>query len=145
MRSRIFLLLFSVIAAGTAIFPACQDASSSKETSRKSKEPDDPGRITALPDTCKYPADNPYSVEKKELGRLLFYDPILSGGKDVACATCHHPEYGYAESLEISIGVNGTGLGEQRRFNAHNDIPFTNRNSQSVLNTAFNGTDINGH
>lgn len=116
-----------------------------QEPERAKKEPDDMGRIAALPDTCRYPADNPPTSEKTALGRLLFYDPILSGGKDVACATCHHPEFGYAESLEISIGVNGSGLGEQRTFNTPNDIPFTKRNSQSILNTAFNGIDINGN
>ena len=82
---------------------------------------------------------------KNSTRKIAFYDPILSGGKDVACATCHHPEFGYAESLEISIGVNGSGLGEQRTFNTPNDIPFTKRNSQSILNTAFNGIDINGN
>ena len=134
-----------VILNGTALFQACQDGAEQKEPPHKAKVPDDPGRIAALPDSCRYPADNPYSVEKKELGRLLFYDPILSGGKDISCATCHHPEFGYAESQEISIGVNGVGLGDNRRFNAGNDIPFTKRNSQSVLNTAFNGIDVNGH
>ncbi len=79
-----------------------------------------------------------------ELGRLLFYDPVLSGGKDVACATCHHPDFGYAESIDLSIGVNGKGLGEKRRFNQGNNIPFTKRNSQSLLNTAFNGIGPDG-
>lgn len=93
----------------------------------------------------KSPADNPSTPQKVELGRLLFYDPILSGDKDVSCASCHHPEYGYAEGLELSIGVNGTGLGEMRRFNEPNNIPFTKRNSQSILNAAFNGIDTKGN
>jgi cytochrome c peroxidase len=75
---------------------------------------------------------------------LLFYDPILSGNKDVACATCHHPEYGFGESLEISIGVNGNGLGNKRNFKLPNDIPFVKRNSQTIVNTAFNGISNNG-
>lgn len=29
----------------------------------------------------------------EELGRLLFWDPILSGSRDTACATCHHPDF----------------------------------------------------
>ena len=108
------------------------------------KIPLPPGRISALPKDYLSPADNPTTAEKIELGRLLFYDPILSGSKDVACASCHHPEFGYAESLPLSIGVNGQGLGEKRRFLAKNDIPFTKRNSQTLLNTAFNGIDENG-
>ena len=96
-------------------------------------------RFSALPEEVKFPDDNPYSEAKAELGRLLFFDPILSGDKDVACATCHHPSNGYAEFLEISIGVNGHGFGSKRAFKEPNSIPFTKRNSQTVLNTAFNG------
>jgi cytochrome c peroxidase len=77
------------------------------------------------------------------LGKLLFYDPILSGDQDVACATCHHPDNGYAEFRDISIGVNGQGFGSRRRFKQPNDIPFVRRNAHSILNTAFNGISNN--
>lgn len=99
-------------------------------------------RFDALPVEVKAPENNPTSPSKVELGRLLFFDPILSGNRDVACATCHHPSSGYAESLEISIGVNGHGFGASRAFRQPNDIPFTKRNSPTVLNTAYNGMDI---
>lgn len=46
----------------------------------------------ALPRSVKSPIDNPTSETKVQLGKLLFFDPILSGNKDVACATCHHPD-----------------------------------------------------
>ncbi|ODS82337.1 MAG: hypothetical protein ABS46_09310, partial [Cytophagaceae bacterium SCN 52-12] len=95
--------------------------------------------LGALPLDVAHPPDNPTTPEKVGLGRLLFFDPILSGNKDVACATCHQPDFGYAEFLETSIGVNGRGVGSKRRFLEPNDIPFTKRNSQSILNTAFNG------
>jgi cytochrome c peroxidase len=95
--------------------------------------------VGALPTSAMAPADNPSTPKTVELGRILFYDPILSGSKDVACATCHHPDYGYAESQELSIGVNGIGLGELREFASPNDIPFARRNAHSILNTAFNG------
>lgn len=99
-------------------------------------------RFSALPKTVKSPADNPMTKEKITLGKLLFFDPVLSGNKDVACATCHHPSNGYAESLELSIGVNGSGFGRNRSFNQPNDIPFTKRNSPTVLNAAFNGINV---
>ena len=133
-----------VILLSGLMLNGCQSGNGDNQKGAKKAEPDDLGQIAALPDTCRYPVDNPPSLEKTELGRLLFYDPILSGGKDVSCATCHHPEFMYAESLELSIGVNGTGLGEHRLFSDANDIPFTKRNSQSLLNTAFNGIDITG-
>ena len=96
----------------------------------------------ALPESVNAPKDNPTTPQKVALGKLLFFDPILSGNKDVACATCHHPDNGYAEFLDISIGVNGKGFGSKRVFNQPNDIPFVKRNSNTVLNTAFNGIDI---
>lgn len=98
----------------------------------------------ALPKTVIDPKDNIASTEKIELGRLLFYDPILSGDKDVACATCHHPDNGYAEYRDLSIGVNGTGLGFSRTFKQPNTIPFVKRNAHTILNTAFNGIKTKG-
>ena len=100
--------------------------------------------LTALPEAVAAPPDNPQTPEKVELGRLLFWDPILSGNRQVACATCHHPQFGYAENLDLSIGVDGAGLGEARRFVAADPIPFVKRNSQTILNTAFNGIDLQG-
>lgn len=99
-------------------------------------------RTSALPLEIKTPIDNPTTSEKVTLGKLLFFDPMLSGNKDVACATCHHPATGYAELLDISIGVNGTGLSSKRRFKSPNDIPFVQRNAHTIVNTAFNGIDL---
>jgi len=121
----------------TGLIASCNAGSNPKK--RVKLIPDDISVLGALPLTVPVPDDNPMTSEKTELGKLLFFDPILSGNKDVACATCHHPEYGFAESLEISIGVNGSGLGLSRVFNQPNDIPFVKRNSQTVVNTAFNG------
>jgi cytochrome c peroxidase len=74
----------------------------------------------------------------------LFWDPVLSGPKDVACATCHHPELGYAEDRDVSIGVGGIGLGEDRRVGRDSTIPLVKRNSQTILNVAFSGSDETG-
>lgn len=137
----ILLLLTGIVAVN-----ACQSTGKPAEQSTVAEKKELPGlgTIDALPLSYRSPADNPTTPEKVELGRLLFYDPVLSGGKDVACATCHHPDFGYAESIDLSIGVNGKGLGEKRRFHDINNIPFTKRNSQSLLNTAFNGIGPNG-
>ena len=70
-------------------------------------------RLAALPAQPAAPADNPSTPERVALGRLLFWDPILSGQKDVACATCHHPSLGYSDGLDLSIGANGVGLGRR--------------------------------
>jgi cytochrome c peroxidase len=101
-------------------------------------------RFAALPADVKATADNPGTPDKIALGRLLFWDPVLSGNQDVACATCHHPRFGYAENRDISIGVTGTGLGASRHFQRDGAVPFVKRNSQTILNTAFNGISDGG-
>jgi len=74
-----------------------------------------------------------------ELGRLLFWDPILSGDKDVACATCHHPDFAYADGRELSLGPGSVGLGPSRVDLTDGRVPVVKRNSPTVLNTVFNG------
>ncbi|OED34650.1 hypothetical protein AB833_32090 [Chromatiales bacterium (ex Bugula neritina AB1)] len=76
------------------------------------------------------------NTQQAELGRLLFWDPILSGDRDVACATCHLPEAGYTDGQHQAIGVGGMGRGEERTIGHTGRVP---RNSQTVLNTAWNG------
>jgi cytochrome c peroxidase len=98
----------------------------------------------ALPQSPTAPAGNPTTPAKVSLGRLLFWDPVLSGPKDVACATCHHPEFGYAENRDVSVGVGGTGLGHRRRPARGSTIPLVKRNSQTILNVAFSGSDESG-
>ena len=97
-----------------------------------------------LPEIVEEPKDNISNAEKIRLGKLLFYDPILSGNKDVACVTCHHPNFGYAEPLDISIGVNGVGLGLKRKFKNPDSVNFVKRNANTILNTAYNGITIKG-
>ncbi|MEO0528087.1 MAG: cytochrome c peroxidase [Bacteroidota bacterium] len=94
--------------------------------------------ISPLPQYTSVPDNNELTREKISLGRQLFWDPILSGNRDVACATCHHPDKGYADALDLSIGFGGIGLGERRTGTIR-----AQRNAHTVLNTAFNGITIN--
>src|SRR6185503_2141908 len=96
-------------------------------------------RLAALPVALPAPPDNPTTPERVALGRLLFWDPILSGQKDVACATCHHPAFGYSDGLDLSIGTHGVGRGPARAFPPDHPARPVKRNSQTVLNVAFNG------
>ncbi|SFC11408.1 cytochrome-c peroxidase [Tropicimonas isoalkanivorans] len=59
-----------------------------------------------------YAPVNPAMVE---VGHLLFWDPILSGNQNIACATCHHPRFGTSDGVSLSLGEGGTGLGPDRR------------------------------
>lgn len=93
--------------------------------------------VRPLPLTVPEPPDNPTTDAKVELGRMLFWDPILSGNRDVACATCHHPAHAYADGRDRSVGVDGRGLGADRKPGSHSQ-PIA-RNSMTVLDVAFNG------
>lgn len=75
---------------------------------------------------------NPLEVE---LGQLLFWDPILSGNRNISCGTCHHPRFGTSDGLSLGLGEGGMGLGPDRRANPANlpeqRIP---RNSPALFN-----------
>ena len=49
-----------------------------------------------------------------EVGRLLFFDKILSGNRNISCSTCHHPAFGTSDGLSLGIGEGGTGIGPSR-------------------------------
>lgn len=51
-----------------------------------------------------------FSAEQIDLGRLLFFDPVLSGNGEISCATCHQPEKGFSDGLPHSEGASGTGI-----------------------------------
>lgn len=68
------------------------------------------------------PPDNPPTAETIGLGRRLYYDPILSSDNTVSCATCHSPQYGFADPKPVSEGV-----GKQKGT----------RNSPPVINAAY--------
>ncbi|WP_238368501.1 cytochrome-c peroxidase [Mesobacterium pallidum] len=55
-----------------------------------------------------------------ELGQLLFYDPVLSGNRNISCASCHHPRFGTGDGVALSIGEGGMGLGPERRIDPEN-------------------------
>jgi cytochrome c peroxidase len=96
-------------------------------------------RLSALPRQAAAPAANPTSPARVDLGRLLFWDPILSGGRDVACATCHHPDFGYTDGRDLPLGINAAGLGPSRASSGGIPVRPVKRNSQTLLNVAFNG------
>src|SRR5512134_1195242 len=51
----------------------------------------------------------PQNPAKVALGRALFFDKMLSGNRDVACATCHDPSAALTDGRSLAIGTGGTG------------------------------------
>ena len=108
----------------------------------KSNDPDNPGPIDLPNDLLEFPyqlddytlqyptwlgqieipADNPMTVQGVDLGRRLFFDPILSADSTMSCSTCHDPSLSFSDGLTTSPGIDGI-LGR--------------RSSMSLINIAF--------
>ncbi|MBL7807900.1 MAG: c-type cytochrome [Saprospiraceae bacterium] len=56
----------------------------------------------------EFPADNKPTVQGVMLGRMLFYEKLLSKDGSQACADCHRQPDGFSDSLQFSIGVEKT-------------------------------------
>ena len=63
------------------------------------------GLKTALPEVR-----DGFTPQQIDLGRYLFFDPVLSKDGTIACASCHQPEKGFSDGLAKSIGVNHSKL-----------------------------------
>lgn len=87
-------------------------------------------------DTESNPNFRTFDSETVELGRLLFFDPVLSGNRNIACATCHHPAFGTSDGVSLSIGEGGIGLGPKRRLPESDNRPEQRigRNSPALFN-----------
>ena len=57
------------------------------------------------PNDIPYPSENPYSAAKSEIGRSLFFDPIMSGSSNISCSTCHNPSLSWGDGLPRAIGA----------------------------------------
>jgi cytochrome c peroxidase len=78
--------------------------------------------LYARPTEIPFPKDNPYTPEKAELGKTLFFDPRLSRVAAAACVSCHNPSFGWEDGRPTAIGDNMVAL---------------RRNSPSILNRAW--------
>ncbi len=68
------------------------------------------------------PEDNPLTVEGIDLGRRLFYDPILSGDSTQSCSSCHQQKFAF---------------GDQRKFSEGMDKIEGERNSMPIINSGW--------
>ena len=76
------------------------------------------------------------NVTKVQLGKLLFHDKILSGNRNISCATCHHALTDTGDGLSLPVGEGGQGLGVTRDTGVgddaiHERVP---RNAPPVFN-----------
>jgi cytochrome c peroxidase len=72
--------------------------------------------------SVQYPADNQPNEDKKELGKMLFFDPRLSSSGQIACASCHDPQLGWGDGKRVAFG-------HDRQLGA--------RNAMTIFNTGY--------
>ena len=72
--------------------------------------------------------------ELVHLGKSLFFDKILSGNKNISCATCHFSTTGTSDNLPVSIGTGGEGLAENRVQGSGHFVP---RNAPAAFNMGY--------
>jgi parallel beta-helix repeat protein len=95
------------------------------------------------------------TAEQIELGRLLFFDPVLSQNNDIACASCHQPDLGFSDGRPTSVGTSGVPVqrsapslwnvgfvqnlfwdGRETSLEKQAEIPLTNPDEMGVTDTA---------
>ena len=118
-KPRTNLPLVVLIAVTTlALLAACAPASKPAATATVPATATSAPTATPLPapeprpsptwSPLRTPPDNPSTPAKVELGRQLFYDPALSAGNDMSCATCHHPDQGFSNGEAVSEARPGS-------------------------------------
>ncbi|MEQ8232164.1 MAG: cytochrome c peroxidase [Gammaproteobacteria bacterium] len=80
-----------------------------------------------LADAPPHPADNAPSAARVELGKMLFFDPRLSGDGNMSCATCHNPLLGWSDGLPTAKGVKSRVL---------------DRATPTIVNAAYNAIQM---
>lgn len=121
---RIFFKSLLFLVLGLLVFDACKKETVQEEPSGEVYDPTpyEIERPQGFPDII-IPDDNPMTEEGIQLGRMLYYDKILSGDNSQSCASCHAPEFSFTD--------NG------KRFSEGIDGSMGNRNAPSVINTAW--------
>lgn len=113
VRARIFWLATGLLLA--VMFHAAQSGAAAEENMPRP-------RLSPIAKHAPSPPENPTTAAKVELGKLLFFDPRLSGDNTLSCAACHTPDKAFADGVARSPGKEGKRLA---------------RNSPTVLNSGF--------
>jgi cytochrome c peroxidase len=101
------LIFICVVASAFAFIPAPEDTPiplDQQGGGARQGETSTTGLQAALPELA------PVDEQQAALGKLLFYDPILSADNDRSCATCHHPDMGFSDGRPVSEGAHGEDL-----------------------------------
>lgn len=68
------------------------------------------------------PLGTPPTGAEVELGKQLFFDPLLSQDGTVSCSTCHNPRFGWSDGRSVAVGIRGQS---------------GTRNSPTIINASY--------
>lgn len=88
-----------------------------------------------------------FDPKQAKLGQLLFYDKILSGNQNIACATCHHHDFNSTDGVSLGIGEGGAGLSMKRSAGAGRDqiLERVPRNAPGLWNLGHKDVRVMFH
>ncbi len=121
-RTTLLFLLAAILA-----WPACEkDKPFSDGETDLTNIPYDPKPYTVIKPShfpnLRIPDDNPMTEAGVQLGRRLFYDPILSADSTQSCSSCHKPQSSFTDDMATSKGIDGI---------------FGRRSAMSLLNIGY--------
>jgi cytochrome c peroxidase len=99
MTSRILLTAFVIVLGGAGVL-ASELAPSARDDYRR-------------PLTIPFEGQTAYSPQLATLGKMLYFDPRLSGAQNMSCASCHNPSFGWEVPVAGAVGAQNTALGRQ--------------------------------
>ena len=118
MKKYVLLLLFTI----PLVVVSCRKDDEEEETPYQTT-PYELVKPAGFP-AMNIPSDNPLTVEGVALGRMLFYDNILSGNNTQSCASCHNQALSFTDNgKRYSTGITGA---------------IGNRNAQPLINMGYN-------
>jgi cytochrome c peroxidase len=106
---KVWLGLAGLILAGVIAWPVAAQSPFALRASADTPSPSEffADRLPRWFPVPKVPADNPITEEKVELGRHLFYEPMLSGNSTYSCASCHRQSLAFTDGLAQAVGATG--------------------------------------
>ncbi len=122
------LLIKSIISICVLIFCSCSKNDDEEAYTLVSEIPDAPYVLNSgIFPTPNIPSDNLLTREGVKLGRMLFYEKMMSKNATQACASCHNQQTAFSDSRRFSVGIN--------------NLPGT-RHSMAIFNMAWNTNEF---
>lgn len=112
MRVVVSALLFSVLLFLTSLVGAStgdESSVASRMTQQRIAE-DWLREEYRRPDSIPFPERAPYSPQAAALGKMLFFDPRISGAQNISCASCHNPSFGWETPVPRALGASSAPL-----------------------------------